>query len=73
MLGDVMPATGQVVEVEHPMLGAPLRLAPLVSFSRSGVTPGRGCLAGEHTDAVLASVGYAPDDIAELRASGAVA
>jgi crotonobetainyl-CoA:carnitine CoA-transferase CaiB-like acyl-CoA transferase len=73
MLGDVMPASGQVVEVEHPMLGAHLRLAPLVSFSRSGVTPRQGCLAGEHTDSVLASLGCTSADIEALRASGAVA
>ena len=42
-------------------------------FSR---TPGRiqgpVALAGEHTDAVLAEVGFDGDDIARLRAEGAI-
>jgi crotonobetainyl-CoA:carnitine CoA-transferase CaiB-like acyl-CoA transferase len=62
------------VEVKHPEVGA-MRLAGLpVKFTE---TPGRvdrpPPLLGEHTAAILAGVGYAPDTIAALAASGVVA
>jgi crotonobetainyl-CoA:carnitine CoA-transferase CaiB-like acyl-CoA transferase len=55
-----------VVEVEHPRFGTVLRAAPPVSFSE---TPGRvapSCLLGEHTEAILAELGYSPEQIADL-------
>jgi alpha-methylacyl-CoA racemase len=48
---------------------------PAVSprFSRSGTPiPRPPARVGEHTDAVLAELGYAPERVASLRASGAV-
>lgn len=66
-------ASGLLVDVVHPLLDEHVRLAPLVSLSRSSVVPGAGCLLGQHTDAVLAEVGYSDDDIAKLRADGVVA
>jgi crotonobetainyl-CoA:carnitine CoA-transferase CaiB-like acyl-CoA transferase len=63
-----------VVEVEQPgagtirLLGAPFRL------SRTPPDDTRPAPAlGEHTRAVLAELGYAPDDIEALAAAGAVA
>ena len=58
---------GVVTHVEHPLFGTVLRHAPPVAFS--GV-PGRVApspLLGEHTDPVLAELGYSNDNTAELR------
>ncbi|MGH3280240.1 MAG: formyl-CoA transferase [Trebonia sp.] len=63
---------GSVVEVDHPergrfkTVGCPLRL------SGSPVEVAPPPLLGEHTDEVLASLGYPPARIAELRAAGAI-
>ena len=59
---------GLVVEVEHPALGVHPRLTSLAHLSRSSTVLGRGCLLGEHTDQILAEVGFGPDDIARLHA-----
>jgi len=56
--------------VEH---GGILQAAPAPRFARTpgglGLPPP---LPGEHTDALLAEAGYAPEEIAALRAAGAV-
>jgi crotonobetainyl-CoA:carnitine CoA-transferase CaiB-like acyl-CoA transferase len=58
---------GQVTELDHPVIGAYIRLKPLVSFSRSrGVARGAPLL-GQDTDAVLAELGYDDEAIADLR------
>jgi crotonobetainyl-CoA:carnitine CoA-transferase CaiB-like acyl-CoA transferase len=62
----VLRETGLVVEVEHPRFGSILRAAPPVVLSE---TPGRvapSCLLGEHTESILAELGYAPAEIDEL-------
>jgi crotonobetainyl-CoA:carnitine CoA-transferase CaiB-like acyl-CoA transferase len=56
--------------VDHPEYGPLRRHGPVVTFD---ATPGRfgpGCLAGDHTDDLLAELGYDDAAIAELRASG---
>jgi crotonobetainyl-CoA:carnitine CoA-transferase CaiB-like acyl-CoA transferase len=64
-----------VVEVEQPGVAAPVRLlGPPVGLSRTpadGTRPGPAL--GEDTDAVLAALGYAADDVERLKAAGAVA
>ena len=58
----------------QPMPGYDL-LQPAVSprFSRSRTpVPPPPSRIGEHTDAVLAELGYAPDQVASLRAAGVV-
>ena len=50
-----------------PLTATPVKLSATPGTIRS-VAPG----IGEHTDEVLASLGYDMDEIAELRASGAV-
>jgi len=68
-------ADAPLSEVPQPGAAAPVRLlAPPVGFGR---TPGDGTrpgpALGEHTDAVLAELGYGPEEIAALHGSGAVA
>ena len=67
-------ASGMLVEQVHPRAGRFLTLDPPIRFSR---TPGTlrtpSPALGEHTDAVLAEAGLAPDEIAGLRRAGAIA
>ncbi|WP_322751161.1 MULTISPECIES: CoA transferase [unclassified Frankia] len=68
----VLVETGLVTHVEHPLFGTILRHAAPVAFSDM---PGRVApspLLGEHTDAVLAELGYSNDDIAELKENAVV-
>ena len=61
-------ARGTLVEMDHPragkvrMVGAPVRLSETPGSVRSPAPT-----LGEHTDEVLAELGYKPADIAELR------
>ncbi|HEY7274534.1 MAG TPA: formyl-CoA transferase [Trebonia sp.] len=63
---------GSVVEVDHPgrgrykTVGCPLRL------SDSPVDVAAAPLLGEHTDEVLASLGYGPGEIEQLRQAGTI-
>jgi crotonobetainyl-CoA:carnitine CoA-transferase CaiB-like acyl-CoA transferase len=49
-----------------PVFDEHLRLAPAVRFSRSRTRALGGCLAGDHTDAILREIGYVDDAIADL-------
>jgi crotonobetainyl-CoA:carnitine CoA-transferase CaiB-like acyl-CoA transferase len=61
---------GFVVPASHPRYGEYLRWGALARFSRTPATPGPGCLGGQHTDAILAELGYSVSEIAAFRASG---
>ena len=61
-----------VVEMEHPAIGDYLRLTPLAGMSRSRGVTGGAPLVGQHTNAVLAEIGYSPDQIEDLRSRGIV-
>jgi formyl-CoA transferase len=64
---------GLVAEVDHPTAGR-VR-APGIPVRMSGTAPSvRSAppLLGEHTDAVLADLGYTTDEIAALRRDGAI-
>jgi formyl-CoA transferase/CoA:oxalate CoA-transferase len=66
-------ARDMVVELDHPTVG---RLSTVGSPLKLGHTPVRvrtaPPLLGQHTDEVLAEVGYTSREIADLRAAGAV-
>src|SRR4051812_11366059 len=60
-------ATGTVVEVDHPKRGKYLSVGNPIKLSDSATEVTRSPLLGEHTEEVLAQLGYTPDRIAELR------
>ncbi len=69
-------ARGMVAELAQPGAQQPVRLLGVpVKLSRTPGNPARapGPALGEHTEAVLAELGYAPEDVERLKASGAVA
>jgi alpha-methylacyl-CoA racemase len=67
-------ARGMVVEVDQPGAGPVRLLGTPVKLSRTPADPMRagGPAIGADTDPVLAEAGYAPEEIAALRAAGAV-
>ncbi|MGW1979534.1 CaiB/BaiF CoA transferase family protein [Streptomyces sp. NPDC001889] len=67
-------ARSMLREVEHPGLDRPVTVAAGPIRFAGGAEPGirRAPLLGEHTDAVLRGCGYTGEDIARLRAAGAV-
>ena len=66
-------AREMVVETRHPTLGALPTLGTPIKLSGTPLTPGRPApLLGQHTDEVLAAAGYEADEVAALRAAGAV-
>jgi crotonobetainyl-CoA:carnitine CoA-transferase CaiB-like acyl-CoA transferase len=68
-------ARDMLLELEHPGVANPLAVAgrPIKFASGKGVAPLRAPLFGEHTDTVLAELGYAEAEIAALRAQNVVA
>jgi formyl-CoA transferase len=62
-------ATGTVVEVDHPTRGKYLSVGNPIKLSDSPTEVKRSPLLGEHTEEVLAQLGYKADQIAELRAA----
>ncbi|MEE2033246.1 CaiB/BaiF CoA transferase family protein [Rhodococcus chondri] len=65
--GDEYFEAGYSVLADSPVFDEHRRLAPLTRFSRSGVKADAGCTIGEHTDSILAEIGFGPERIAELR------
>jgi formyl-CoA transferase len=65
-------ATGTVVEVDHPTRGKYLTVGNPIKLSDSPTDVTRSPLLGEHTEEVLAQLGFAASEIAELKAEGAV-
>ncbi len=64
--------TGTVVEVDHPTRGKYLTVGNPIKMSDSATEVTRSPLLGEHTDEVLAELGYGPAQVAELRAAKAI-
>lgn len=73
-LGDPqVRARGMVVEVDHPTAGRLALPGPPYKLSETPATVRAAPpLLGQHTDEVLAELGYAPDEIRTLRQTGAV-
>jgi formyl-CoA transferase len=60
--------TGTVVEVDHPTRGKYLSVGNPIKMSDSASEVVRSPLLGEHTDQILAELGYPADQIAAMRA-----
>jgi formyl-CoA transferase len=61
-------ATGTIVEVDHPQRGKYLTVGNPIKLSDSPTEVTRSPLLGEHTEEVMAELGYGAQDIANLRA-----
>jgi crotonobetainyl-CoA:carnitine CoA-transferase CaiB-like acyl-CoA transferase len=61
-----------VVDLDHPVIGPYPRLKPLARLSRSAGLTGGAPLLGQHTNAVLAELGYSDEQINDLRARGVI-
>jgi len=59
--------TGTVVEVDHPKRGKYLTVGNPIKLSASPTEVTRSPLLGEHTDEVLAELGYETEEIGALR------
>lgn len=68
-------ARHMLAEVEHPGSASPVTIAstPIRMTATQGGVQTRAPLTGEHTDMVLGAIGYSEQEIAALKASGAVA
>jgi formyl-CoA transferase len=64
--------TGTVVEVDHPTRGKYLSVGNPIKLSDSPSDVTRSPLLGEHTEEILAELGYSKDQIAALRSSRAI-
>jgi formyl-CoA transferase len=65
-------ATGTIVEVDHPKRGKYLTVGNPIKLSDSLTEVKRSPLLGEHTEEVLAELGYGAQDIAGFRAKKVV-
>ena len=64
--------SGSIVEVDHKVRGKYLTIGSPIKFSDLEIEVKPSPVLGEHTDEVLADLGYNADDIAKLHAAKAV-
>jgi alpha-methylacyl-CoA racemase len=70
---ELVRAREMVTELEQPGAGAVRQLGIPVKLSRTPAgAQGPGPALGEHTEEVLAGLGYSPEEIETLQAGGAV-
>jgi formyl-CoA transferase len=60
--------SGTIVEVDHPTRGKYLTVGNPIKMSDSRTEVTRSPLLGEHTEEVLAQLGYSAQQVAQLRA-----
>lgn len=66
-------ASGSIVEVDHPKLGKYLTVGSPIKFSDLKVEITASPLLGEHTDEILAELGYSADQIKQMHETKVVA
>ncbi|MCY7371892.1 MAG: formyl-CoA transferase [Polaromonas sp.] len=64
--------TGTIVEVDHPARGKYLTVGNPIKMSDSPTVVTRSPLLGEHTDEILAQLGYGVQAISELRSAAVI-
>ena len=64
--------SGTVVEVDHPTRGKYLSVGNPIKMSDSPTEVTRSPLLGEHTEEVLSQLGFSTEEVARMRAEGAV-
>ena len=64
--------SGSIVEVDHKVRGKYLTIGSPIKFSDLEIEVKPSPVLGEHTDEVLADLGYSSDDIAKLHTAKAV-
>ncbi|WP_037577925.1 formyl-CoA transferase [Phaeacidiphilus oryzae] len=69
---ETLAELGAVVEVDHPERGSFKTVASPLRLSDTAVPVQRPPLLGEHNDEVYAELGYSEEQLAELRAAGAI-
>jgi crotonobetainyl-CoA:carnitine CoA-transferase CaiB-like acyl-CoA transferase len=66
-------ASDILVDLEHPVAGRLRQTRPAARFEKTPAKPGVGApRLGEHTDELLAELGYTVEDIRELRTAGVI-
>ena len=69
-LADDEQAGVMMVELEHELVGYQKQVGPIVQMSATPTAiAGPSSPLGKHTDELMRSAGYSPDQIAELRAA----
>ena len=67
-------ANGMVVDLNHDLAGPQRQVGPLFKMSATPTAPqGSSPPLGRDTDAIVASAGYSPNDLADLRSRGIIA
>jgi formyl-CoA transferase len=65
-------ATGTVVEVDHPTRGKYFSVGNPIKLSESPSDVKRSPLLGEHTNEVMAELGYSQAEIESLKGEGVI-
>jgi formyl-CoA transferase len=65
-------ASGSIVEVQHPVRGSYFTVGSPIKFSDMKPEVTASPLLGQHTDSVLAELGYNAEQIANMHKIGAV-